>query len=109
MIQERIKALRLKAKLTQKQIAEKLNISQKGYSYWENGQREPNNDKIQQLSKIFNVSTDYLLGNTDEKQSSKFDDLNTVLDLFTSFDGYPLSDEDHEAVRELLRVRSENR
>ena len=38
MLTERLKSLRLGAKLTQKQIAEKLNISQKGYSYWENGQ-----------------------------------------------------------------------
>ena len=65
--------------------------------------------EIQKIADFYEVSIDYLLGNTDEKKSSKFDDLNTVLDSFTSFDGYPLSDEDREAVRELLRGRCENR
>ena len=106
MLPERLKSLRLETKLTQKEIAEKLGVSQQSYALWENGKRNPKN--IQQLADFFSVSTDYLLGNTDEKKSSKFDDLNTVLDSFTSFDGYPLSDEDREAVRELLRGRREN-
>ena len=109
MVQERMKSLRLEAKLTQKEIAEKLGISTAFYGQWETGKRNPASKNLQKIADFYEVSIDYLLGNTDEKKSSKFDDLNTVLDSFTSFDGYPLSDEDHEAVRELLRVRSENR
>ena len=71
MIQERIKALRLKANLTQKQIAEKLGISIAYYSQLEVGKRTPASKNLQKLADIYNVSTDYLLGNTDEKKSTK--------------------------------------
>lgn len=39
MIQERMKALRLEAKLTQKEIAEKLKISTAFYGQWETGKK----------------------------------------------------------------------
>jgi transcriptional regulator with XRE-family HTH domain len=62
MLPERLKTLRLEAKLTQKEIAKTTNFK-KTYSYWEK-ERNPN---IQQIADFFNVSTDYLLGNTDIK------------------------------------------
>ena len=108
MFQEKIKELRKEAKLTQKQIAEKLNVSHVSYSYWENGRMKPKN--IQQIADFFNVSTDYLLGNTDIKNQKQFDeDLEKSLDTFKSFDGKPMYDEDREKIREFLRQRMEDR
>lgn len=104
MIQERIKTLRLEAKLTQKQIAEKLGISIAYYSQWEVGKRTPASKNLQKLADIYNVSTDYLLGNTDEKKSTKVEeDLEKSLDTFKSFDGKPMSDHDRNVIRKILR------
>ena len=72
MLPERLKTLRLEAKLTQNEIAKKLQISKMTYSYWENGKRNPKN--VQQIADFFNVSTDYLLGNTDIKNQNQFDE-----------------------------------
>ena len=64
MLSDRLKTLRLEAKLTQKEIATKLGISQPAYAVWENGKRNPNQQTLATLSNFFNVSVDYLLGNT---------------------------------------------
>ena len=108
MLPERLKTLRLEAKLTQKEISNQLKISQSTYSDWEKGKMKPKN--IQQIADFFNVSTDYLLGNTDIKNQKQFDeDLEKSLDTFKSFDGKPMYDEDREKIREFLRQRIEDR
>lgn len=63
MIAKRIKELRTQQKLTQKELAERLNLTPKMISFYELEQRTPPSDIIIKLAKIFNVSTDYLLGN----------------------------------------------
>lgn len=63
-----IKKLRSENKMSQNDIAARLSISRQAYSLYENGKREPSIDTIQQLAEIFNVSTDYLLGNSDKKE-----------------------------------------
>ena len=108
MFPERLKTLRLEAKLTQKDVSNQLKISQSTYSDWEKGKMKPKN--IQQIADFFNVSTDYLLGNTDIKNQKQFDeDLEKSLDTFKSFDGKPMYDEDREKIREFLRKRMEDR
>lgn len=57
-----IKNLRIQNRLTQADLARKLNKSDSGVRMWELGISEPDNDTLVALSKIFNVSTDYLLG-----------------------------------------------
>ena len=61
----RLKELREGANLTQKQMAEKLNCGQTGYSNYELGLRDVPNETLCLLADIFKVSTDYLLGRTD--------------------------------------------
>lgn len=58
----RIKALRIKHNLTQKELSRIMNVSVVSIGCWENGSKSPSMDAIISLSKIFNVSTDYLLG-----------------------------------------------
>ncbi len=67
MFQERLKNLRLEKNLTQKQVAQRLNISQQAYGQWETGKLNPKKETIQMFANFFNVSIDYLLGNTDNK------------------------------------------
>ena len=65
---QRIKALRKEHKYTQEDVAKKLNISIAALSRYETGTFEPKSlELIVDLSTLYNVSTDYLLGKTDAK------------------------------------------
>ena len=61
----RLKELRLMNGLTQKQIAEKLNVRQNTYSQYENGNREIPLQSLIALSDIYDTSIDYIVGITD--------------------------------------------
>lgn len=58
----RIKELRAEAGLTQKQLAEKIDVLERTVSYWEQGKRECDFDMLLKLAAYFSVSVDYLLG-----------------------------------------------
>ena len=62
----RIKDLREDNDLTQKSIAQSLNCSQQVYSNYELGQRDIPTDILIKLSKFYDVSTDYILGLSDD-------------------------------------------
>jgi len=51
--------------LTQRQIAEKLGISQPSYIRYENGSSEPKQEVLVKIADIFDVAVDYLLGRKD--------------------------------------------
>jgi len=68
---KRIKDLREDNDLTQKQIAEKLNMSQRGYSHIETGNNDISTETLINLSKIYNVNTDYILGISDNQEQYK--------------------------------------
>lgn len=59
---EKIKSLRIKYGYSQKQIADKLQISPSIISGYETGERTPSTEVLLSLSYLFNCSTDYLLG-----------------------------------------------
>ncbi|MFD3012241.1 helix-turn-helix domain-containing protein [Streptococcus agalactiae] len=63
---QKLKELRKEKKLTQTELASKLNISQKSYSNWETGKSEPNLENVVKLAKLFKTTTDFLLGVTDD-------------------------------------------
>lgn len=62
MIPERIKELREKNNLTQSSLAKKLNVTRSSVNAWEMGISMPSTALIVELAKLFQVSTDYLLG-----------------------------------------------
>lgn len=62
-----IRVLRNEKGYSQKELAEMINVAQNTVSNWENGTREPDNATLIKLAKLFNCSTDYLLGRTDIK------------------------------------------
>jgi len=68
---ENLKSCRKTAKKTQKQIAEKLGISERSYQHYELGTREPNIEMLVKMAVIFDVSLDFLLGRTDNPNSHK--------------------------------------
>ena len=62
---EQLNGLRIENNLSRTQLAEKLNVSVRLISYWENGQRECDFDMLIKIADIFSVSIDYLLGRKD--------------------------------------------
>ena len=59
---QKLKALRIQFGLSQKQVAEKLEVSPSIVSGYETGERTPSTENVLALSYLYNVSTDYLLG-----------------------------------------------
>ncbi len=65
---KRLLELRKSKNLTQSELAQKLNLTQQAYARYENCQREPDYKTLCSIANFFNVSVDYLLGRTDERQ-----------------------------------------
>lgn len=68
---DRIRALRVDRDLTQKQVAEALKIAPNTLSQYETGARNIPNEILIKFAYLYNTSTDYLLGLTDEKKAYK--------------------------------------
>ena len=64
---QRLRDLREDADLFQKDIARPLQCTQVCYSQYELGKRDIPTDVLIRLADFYHVSTDYLLGRTDEK------------------------------------------
>lgn len=62
MLSERIKELRNKRNMTQKEFAKAFDISIGAIAMWETGKRQPNYEMLKRIASYFNVSVDYLLG-----------------------------------------------
>ena len=64
MIGKTIKELRVQSGMTQKDLADKLFVTAQAVSRWENDEVEPNLQTIKEIAKLFNVSTDSIIGAT---------------------------------------------
>ena len=62
IVYNRIKELREDNDYTQKYLGELLGISQRGYAHYENGDYDIPASLLIKLAKIYNKSTDYILG-----------------------------------------------
>ena len=62
---ERLKELRIERNFKLKEVAEKLNVTIRTISRYEDGTREPSVEMIIKFCKLYDVSPDYLLGLTD--------------------------------------------
>lgn len=60
-LSNRIQSLRETNKLSQEELAEKLEVSRQAISKWENGVSKPDINNIVKLSEIYGVTTDFLL------------------------------------------------
>ena len=65
VFEERLKEQRKLYGLTQREIAERLGMSQPSYIRYENGTAEPSQENLVKIADIFDVSVDYLLGRAD--------------------------------------------
>lgn len=79
-IGDRLKKIRKENKLTQKQMAEKLDIHPNTISMYEKGNRNIPSNMVKKISDTFNVSTDYLLrGEKKEEKKQEFSSLDESL------------------------------
>ena len=65
VFQERLRLLRQKRGVSQRQVAEGLGITEVGYQNYEVGRREPAYKQLIAIAENFDVSLDYLVGRTD--------------------------------------------
>ena len=61
ILADKIMALRKKAGWSQEELAARLNVSRQSVSKWEGAQSIPDMDKVVQMSRLFGVTTDFLL------------------------------------------------
>ena len=67
---ERLQKRRLLKDWSKSATAEKLGISAQRYSNWEYGSRQPDYDMLTQIAELFDTTTDYLTGKTDDPNST---------------------------------------
>ncbi|WP_153732744.1 helix-turn-helix domain-containing protein [Sporosarcina obsidiansis] len=70
MLGERLKKLRTESKLTQDELGKKINVTKVSISGYENGNRSPDTETLQKIADTFNVTTDYLLGRSDNPRKT---------------------------------------
>ncbi len=104
---ERLRSLREKKGLSQSQVADIIGVTRTAYIHYETGRYKPVR-KLKELCKLFDVSSDYILGTDSGKTSTnekKPKDLAKFLDdTEIMFDGeiYKLSDADRQKLRNAL-------
>jgi transcriptional regulator with XRE-family HTH domain len=65
MRKDRLQSYRVKRGYTQESLAQALGIEKKQVSRWETGSTIPGSEKLADIARVLNVSTDYLLGLSD--------------------------------------------
>lgn len=103
---QRLKSLRQKKGLTQRQLAYSLGISPSTVGMYEQGRREPDNSLLSQLCRVLDTTTDYLIGFSDKATDTQ-QDVSDVIEDFTGmlmsqqglmFNGQPITAEDREKI-----------
>ncbi|WP_105248654.1 helix-turn-helix domain-containing protein [Streptococcus suis] len=109
---DRVKELANKQGLSINDLEEKIDFSRNSLYSWKNS--EPKPKKLNVVADYFNVSTDYLLGRTDNPRIATDDDVSEIdlkKDAAESFfyDGHELNDEDLDLIASILETRIKNR
>lgn len=93
-----IKQLRKEAGMKQSELAKILNVGQSTVSGWENGTFEPDRKTLRKIANLFNVSTDYLIGNTNIKNPLTSEDISGLTEkqikILEMMDKLPEQDQD---------------
>ncbi|MCT8389545.1 XRE family transcriptional regulator [Leuconostoc holzapfelii] len=106
----RIKEVAQKQNMSVIDVALKAGIAENSIYGWT--QKTPKSDTLSKVADVLNVSTDYLLGRTDEMNATSSDKKVTdILDNETilAFDGMEIAEEDKEKLREYARFIIEQR
>ena len=103
MLGNNIKELRKNKRMTQKDLAEAMKVSQQTVGAWETERAIPGADTLSELADYFNVTTDYLLGRPEKKDDdAKTADIEDDDVIFT-YEGRRIPKEDLELIRRIMR------
>lgn len=106
---ERVKEISDKKGLSLQKVATDAGLGINAVYRWK--KQTPTSSSISKVAKVLNVSTDYLLGNTDEmlpnKKDSSDSESNDVKEFFEkhemfSYDGKPISEKDLATIKFIL-------
>lgn len=103
---DRIRKLRTEKELEQKELAQILQVHKGTVSNWENNKRIPDSEMLIKIANYFSVTTDYLLGNTNNRNEINIDPiyrkkLKEILECFIE-NGYDPDDITKEEFKSLL-------
>ena len=108
---EKIKELALKRGISLQKVAEDLGYSI-NYLYTLK-EKTPKSDRLKEIADYFNISTDYLLGRTDnpviaDKEQFFFEgkevDVEQLASTAMRFNGKPLTEEDKKAIQNIIEI-----
>lgn len=66
-LDKKLVSLRKREGLSQAEVSEKLDVSRQAVSRWESGEARPSTDNLQALCKLYYVSLDYLLNESEDE------------------------------------------
>nr|WP_243096305.1 helix-turn-helix transcriptional regulator [Streptococcus dysgalactiae] len=108
-VYSRIEALAKKRGVSLQKVATDIGLSE-NYIYNLKSKKTANTDPIEKIANYFNVSTDYLLGRTNnptiakDDQEYKSEDLRKMAENAKTFDGKPLTESDIEAIKNIIEI-----
>lgn len=76
ILADKIISLRKKAGWSQEELAAQLNVTRQSVSKWEGAQSVPDMDKVVQMSRLFGVTTDFLL--KDELETEEYGEISSA-------------------------------
>lgn len=109
---EKIKILAKKQGISLNTLEERVGLG-KNYIYSLKNKKTPSAEHIAKIADYFNVSTDYLLGRTDNPAISsdlvttadgRVVDLSNLRERIVLFDGKPLSDDDVDKIAQIIKL-----
>jgi len=107
----RFKELRIEKRVSQGEIATALHVSRSTIGNYEQGTREPNHEKLEEIADYFNIDIDYLIGRKDwtttikNKNELAYDDDNHTWDIDQSY----YSDSETDEYADFLRTHPEHK
>lgn len=108
---KRFKELRLKHNYSMQAIGEKAGVGKSAIAAYETGEKKPTTERLATLAKILGVSTDYLLGITDDPHTPE-QSRNLAIILKESndfhYNGVPLSEKQLKVFNSLLETMLED-
>lgn len=107
---EKVRALAKKQGLSLNQVEEKLGYSKN--TLYSLKRQKVSSERLQEIADYFHVSTDYLLGRTDNPAIASddtiagytSDDLRKMAESAKTFDGKPLTEEDIDAIQNIIEI-----
>lgn len=84
MLPARLKQLREKKKMTQQEMAVAIGVARTTYAMYEQGKREPDIATINKIASYHKVTTDYLIGRSENSLAFSFNNENQKFEVFAN-------------------------